>query len=142
MDIKTRSSIANNPDRSTINQVLCSLAQATITFHASLSLVAFSASAARPTVCHFVSPFSIFSRCFSLLHFPSIIPGFTRFSRFSLLITRQEKVFCRLRILFMSDLVSATYNNVSFDFFSDHKIRSILRKNQISFASSFLCKIV
>ena len=41
-----------------------------MTFHASLSLVAFSVFVTRPTLSLFVSPSNI---CFSLLHFPSTI---------------------------------------------------------------------
>ena len=44
-----------------------------MTFHASLSLVAFSVFVTRPTLSLFVSPSNIFSRCFPLLHFPSTI---------------------------------------------------------------------
>ena len=59
-------------------------------------LVAFSAS---------FSP-SIFSRCFPLLRFPSIIPVVTRFSSYSVLIAWRKKLCWRLPILFISDLVT------------------------------------
>ena len=60
------------------NQVPFSSEKVIMTFYASLSLVAFSASVTLPTLSHFVRPSKIFSRCFLLLHFPSfpsIIPS-------------------------------------------------------------------
>ena len=43
-----------------INQVPCCLAQAIMTIHTFLSLLAFSASVTLPTLSHFVSPSNIF----------------------------------------------------------------------------------
>ena len=122
-----------------IIQVPCSLLQRIMTFHASLSLVTFSASVTYPTFNLFGSPFSIFSRCFPLLCFLSINPVVTRCSSFSLLITQPKKFAWPLCILVMSGLVvSASRNTASFDFCAVHKITIlyILHKNHICVASS------
>ena len=87
---------------------------------------------------HFVSPSNIFSRCFLVLRFLSIIPLVTGCSRFSLLITWPKKVVWRFCFLFMSDLVSASSNTDSFDFFAVPKIHSILQRNHFSVASFLL----
>ena len=108
-----------------------------MTFHTTLSLVASSASGNCPTFRYFVGPSNIFSCCFPYLHFPSIIPVVTQCSNFSLLITWPKKIVFRLRSLFMSDLVASfSHNAVSFDFFTDHDIRSIFLRNHIYVASS------
>ena len=99
-----------------------------MTFHASLSLITFSAFVTLPTLNHFVSPFNIFSHCVSLMRFPSIIPVVTRYPSFSLFITWPNKVACHLRILL-----------VSFDLFAVYDIHSILQRNHISVVSNFFC---
>ena len=74
------------------NQVPCSLAQTIMIFRASLSLVAFSASVTLPTLSYFVSPYNMFSCCFPLLCFPSIIQVVTGYSSFYLLITWPKRL--------------------------------------------------
>ena len=104
-----------------------------------ISFLTFSTSVTRPTLSPFVSPSNIFSRCYPLMRFPSNAVV-TRCTSLSLIIIWPKKVAWRLRILFLSDLVYASRNTVSFDFFAVHEIRSILQMNHISFASSFVCK--
>ena len=96
--------------------------------------------------CHssyFVGQSTIFSPCFPLLRFLSIIPVVTRCSSFPLLITWPKRVALRLIILFMSYfVVLASRNTISFDFFAVHEIRGTLRNNHIllppvSFVSFF-----
>ena len=111
-----------------------------MTFHASLSLIAFSASVTLPALSQIVNLSNIFSN-FSLVAFSFYPFSFHNniiqlYSSFSLLITWPKKVAWRLHILFMDGLVvSASCDTVSFDFFAGHEIRSIVRKNHISFAS-------
>ena len=106
-----------------------------MTLHASQSLATFSASVTHPTFSHFVSPSSIFSCCFHLLHFSSNILVVTRRSS-----SWPKQVAWYLHILSMSDLVvSASQNTVLFDFFAVHEIRSTLHRDHISVASSFFC---
>ena len=103
-------------------------------FHAPLPLVAFSAYVTGLIFSHFVtlSGSDIFSRCFALLRFPSIIPVVQRCSSFSIFITWPKKV--AWRFLFINGLVvSASRDTVSFDFFAVHQIRSILRRDRIKF---------
>ena len=76
-----------------------------MTFHASLSFVAFSAFVTLPSLSYFVSLSNIFSHCFPLLFFSSIIPVVTRSSSFSFLITWPKKVGWRVHSPFMSDLL-------------------------------------
>ena len=96
-----------------------------MTFHASLSLVAFSASSVFLLGANlFVHPTSFYAVI--LVQFSSIIPIVTRCSSFSLFIKWPKKIAWRSRILFMTDLVSAFRNTVSFNFFVVHEIRYIL----------------
>ena len=67
--------------------VPCFIALAIMSFHIPRSLVAFRISTALPAPSQLTRPSVIFSRCFPLLRFPSIIPVVMRFSNFSLLIT-------------------------------------------------------
>ena len=67
--------------------VPCFIALAIMSFHIPRSLVAFRISTTLPAPSHLTSPSVIFSRCFPLLRFPSIIPVVMRCSNFSLLIT-------------------------------------------------------
>ena len=115
----------------------CSLVWEIITFHTSLSLIAFSASIACPNLSHFVSP-TVFSHCFSLLHIPLSIPVVTRCSSFSLPITWPKKVAWCYHILFMGDLVWTSRITVSFDFYAVFEILSILHGKHISVASNFV----
>ena len=111
-----------------------------MTFKASLSLITFSASVTLPTLNHFVTLSNIFSHCFLLLRFQSIIPVVARYSSFSLLITWPKKVAWRLHIFCMSNLVvSAFRNTVQQHFFAVHKILCIHQRNHIFVASSFFC---
>ena len=92
----------------------------TLQFHASLSLVAFTVS----VTCifsHFVSPPYNLCRCFPLLWFSLILSAVTR----CFLIIRPNKAIWCFRIIFMSDLMSASRNTVSFDFIAVHEIPSI-----------------
>ena len=94
-----------------INQVPCSLAEVIMTLNTHLHpLSLLSASLTGPTFCHFlVHPTSFW----------------------------RKKVAWHLHILFMSDLVlSASRYTVLFDFF---EIFSILHRNHISVAFTFLC---
>ena len=105
--------------------------------HLYSSSVSVHHSVPQSTLSRFVSPSNIFSRCFRLLRFPSIIPVVIRCSSFSLLTTWPKKVAWRLCILITSHLVmSASHNIVSFDFFAVHEIYSVLRRNHICVASS------
>ena len=109
-----------------------------MTAHASLSVVAFDASVTLPTLSHFVRPSNIFSRCFLLQRFPSIILVIPRSFSFSLLITWSKKISLYFGILIMSDLVVAAFcNTVSLDFFAVHEIHNFLRRNHMTDASSF-----
>ena len=100
-----------------------------MTFHASPSLVALSASVTLPTLRHFFSPSNIFSCCVFLDR-----------SSCHKMITWPRMVAWRLHILFMSDHVASAFCIiVSFDFFAVHEIRSILQWNDISVAFSFFC---
>ena len=80
------------------------------------TLVAFRAAITLLTLSLFVRSSNIYSHCFPLLRFLSIIYNF------------------------MSDLVmSAFRNTVSSDVFAVQEILSILRRNHISVASTFYC---
>ena len=103
--------------------VPCFIALEIMSFHIPRSLVAFRISTTLPAPGHLTSPSVIFSRCFPLLRFPSIIPVVMRFSNFSLLITWPKNVVCRVQILFTSALdVWASFSTVSFDFLAIHDI--------------------
>ena len=67
--------------------VPCFTALAIMSFHIPRSLVAFRISTTLPAPSQLASPSVIFSRCFPLLRFPSIILVVMRCSNFSLLIT-------------------------------------------------------
>ena len=98
-----------------------------MTFHASLSLVGFSASVTLFTLSHFVSPSNIFLLYILLLRFPSIIPVGIRCSSSHLLMTWPKWVAHRLLFLFRSDLVvSASCNTVSFELFAVYEICSFI----------------
>ena len=75
-----------------INQVLCYLMKVIMTFHASGSLIAFSASVTHPTFSQILCPSNIFLHCFPLQHFLSIIPVVTRCSSFSFFIKWPKEV--------------------------------------------------
>ena len=60
--------------------VPCFIALAIMSFHIPRSLVAFRISTTLPAPSHLTSPSVIFSRCFPLLRFPSIIPVVMRCS--------------------------------------------------------------
>ena len=120
--------------------VPCFIALAIMSFHIPRSLVAFRISTTLPAPSDLTSPSVIFSRCFPLLRFPSIIPVVMRCSNSSLLITWPKNVVCCVRILFTSALdVWASFSTVSFDFLAIHDIFIILLRNHISTASSFFC---
>ena len=119
--------------------VPCFIALAIMSFHIPRSLVAFRISTTLPAPSHLTSPSVIFSRCFPLLRFPSIIPVVMRCSNFSLLITWPKNVVCRVRILFTSALdVWVSFSTVSFDFFAIHDIFIVLLRNHISTVSSLI----
>ena len=112
-----------------------------MTFHASLSFDAFSASVTLPTLSHFVSlsisfhavlSYCVFPRSFHLLQLiqDALVSLFSS--------DVQKRLLGVYAFHQMSDLVmSASRNTVSFDFFAVHEIRCILRNNYISVASIF-----
>ena len=94
-------------------------------FHASLSPIAFSFSASftSPTFSQFVRSVNIFSRCFPLLCFSSIMPVVTRCSSFPLSSHGHKNVTLYLHILLISDrVVLASRNTVLFANKSYHTI--------------------
>ena len=95
-----------------------------MTFHAFLSLIAFSVSVTRPTPSHFVIPSNLlFSPAALSVDHSSCHKMFLFLSSHH----RAKNVPSRLPILFMRDLVvSASRSSVSFGFFAFHEIRSIL----------------
>ena len=105
------------------------LALAIMTFHASHTLGHFNLFVTRPPPGHFDSPSNIFSHCFTLLPFPSIlllklsldIPNFQL-----LCFHTRPKKDC----LVSDILLSASCNTALFDFFAVHEISSIPLKNQ------------
>ena len=107
--------------------------------HTFLYLVALSASVTPPTFSHFVSLSNIFLLFFLCCGFSSITQVVTRCSSLSFLVAWPKTVAWRLRILFKSDLVSASCNTIWFDFSAVHEIHSILCRNHISVVSSFFC---
>ena len=93
--------------------VPCFIALAIMSFHIPRSFVAFRISTTLPAPSQLASASVIFSRCFPLLRFPSIIPVVMRCSNFSLLITWPKNVVCRVQILFTSALdVWASFSTV------------------------------
>ena len=121
-----------------LNQVLCSLVKVIMTFQASQSFVAISASMILLTSSHFVCP-PIFLRCFPLLCFSSIIPVVTR-CPVSLISSPGQKrfpgvyLFYLLVILFL--LLITPFHLI---FVVVHNFRGILQRKHISVASSFFC---
>ena len=104
-----------------------------MTFHTSLSIVAFLTSVTRPTFSHFVSPPNIFSSAaFSFDH--------SSYNKsFFLLITLPKKVAWCLRFLFIRDfVVSASHNTVPFNSLQSMRFVAFSHKEPHFYCLQFL----